>query len=188
VPLIAPDVLVVDDDAASRMLTSQWLEDRGYQVEMRPGPREALEAMEECAPGVVVTNVHLPDHDGLWLAQQIQALLPDTALVFTSDDPSAGPVMARAGIGVFDYLERPFTIAQLVEAVERGTRWHALRVADRRQKAVADAEHAAPIWSYDAETETMTQHADWLPNPVAVSRLVTDLLLARSGSGGQQVS
>jgi DNA-binding NtrC family response regulator len=183
--MTAPYLLVVDHDVTTGMLTSRWLEDGGYRVEMLSGAHEAIEALEDRTPSVVVIDVQVPGDDGLWLAGQIRVLWPDTALVFTSGDPAAGPVVARAGIGAFDYLERPFTVAQLMEAVDRGTSWQRQHAADRRRKLVADATQAAPIWSYDADTKTLTQHADWLPSPVAVSRLVTDLLLARSGTGAQ---
>ena len=186
--MIIPDVLVVDDDASTRELTCQWLEDAGYGVDMLSRAEEALLAVRDCAPSVVVTNVQLPDHDGLWLARQIRAASPDTAFVFVSNDPTAGPVVARAGIGAFDYLGTPIAASTLIEAVERGSNWHEARSVRRRQTTAADSEQAAPLWSYDADTNTLTQHADWLPSPLAVSRLVTDLLLDRPDVGGQPVS
>jgi DNA-binding NtrC family response regulator len=181
-PMTAPDVLVVDDDPSAMTLTSQWLKDGGYRVEIVAGAQEAIESLEVRTPSVVVANTRLRGHGGLWLAQQLRTRLPDVALVLTSADSTAGPLFARAGLGAFDYLEKPFTVAQLIEAVDRGTRWHEQRLVDRRQRDAAEAEHAAAVWSYDADSKTLTQHADWLPSPVAVSRLVTDLLLARSGA------
>jgi hypothetical protein len=56
---------------------------------------------------------------------------------------------------------------------------------DRRWKSAAGTEQAAPVWSYNAITNTVIQHADWLPSPLAVSRLVTDLLLDRSGNAAR---
>jgi two-component system C4-dicarboxylate transport response regulator DctD len=170
-------VLVVDDQESIRVLTQRWLVAAGYSVLAVAGADEALAAMAAHEPGVVVTDVRLGEHDGLWLARHIRATFPDTSVVFISGDPAAGPLLARAGIGAFDYLAKPFTTAQLTEAVDRSTAYYAERVVLRAQRATAAADAVLPLWSYDERDHTWVQQADWLPSPLAVSRLVADMHL-----------
>jgi DNA-binding NtrC family response regulator len=171
-------VLVVDDQESIRALTRRWLVAAGYSVLAVSGADEALEAMAAHEPGVVVTDVRLGEHDGLWLARHIRATFPDTSVVFISGDAAAGPMLARARIGAFDYLAKPFTIAQLTEAVDRGAACYQERVVLGAQRAAAAADTVLPLWSYDDRDDTWVQQADWLPSPLAVSRIVADLHLS----------
>ena len=173
-----PDVLVVDDQPSIRSLTSRWLEHSGYRVLAVSTADQALDAMDGSGAGIAVVDVHLVGHDGVWLARQLRERTPDAALIFVSGDPSAAPTLARAGLGVFDYLEKPFTAAQFMEAVDRGASWHEDRLVARRQQA-EPVTGAAPQWSYDEQDGTWVQRADWLPSPTAVSRIVVDLRLNR---------
>ncbi len=171
------DVLVVDDQESIRALTQRWLVAAGYAVLAVATAEEALEAMAAHEPGVVVTDVHLGEHDGLWLARHIRATFPDTSVVFISGDAAAGPMLARAGIGAFDYLAKPFTIAQLTEAVDRSAACFQERVVLGAQRAAAAADAVLPLWSYDDRDDTWVQRADWLPSSLAISRLVADMHL-----------
>jgi DNA-binding NtrC family response regulator len=173
------DVLVVDDQDSIRSLMQRWLAAAGYSVLTVSSADEALEAVAAHEPGVVVTDVHLVGNDGLWLVRHLRTASPDTSVVFISGDAVAGPMLARAGIGAFDYLAKPFTIAQLTEAVDRGAACHEERVIRRRQALAVPADAPLPLWSYDEHDHTWIQRADWLPSPLAISRLVADMHLHR---------
>lgn len=134
---MTPDVLVVDDEASIRQITSRWLQHAGYRVAGVASAEEAVAAMSDHGPRVLVTDVQMPGRDGLWLAHQFRLRFPDTALVVVSGDPTTGPAVAGARLGALDYLTKPFTIDELTEAVDRGVRWHEARVFERLDRAAA---------------------------------------------------
>jgi len=173
----AADVIVVDDQESIRNLTARWLEHAGYRVRAVASADEAAAMLDEVDPAVIVSDVRLPDRDGVWLGRQVREASSETALVFMSGDASSGPTVARAGLGAFDYLAKPFSRTQLLEAVDRGVAWHEDRVVRRQQQTEDDA--AARIWSRDEPSQRWVQHADWLPSPAAIGRLAADLGLSR---------
>ncbi len=135
---MTPDVLVVEDEAPIRQITSRWLQHAGYRVAGVASAEEAIAVADGRGPQVLVTDVQMPGRDGLWLAQQFRHRFPDTALVMVSGDPTTGPAAATARLGAFDYLPKPFTADQLTEAVDRGVRWHEARVIERLDRAATE--------------------------------------------------
>jgi signal transduction histidine kinase/serine/threonine protein kinase len=85
----AATVLVVDDDDVLRSMMTRTLEAAGYQVLHAPDGPEAL-ALVDALDGLVdiaVTDVHMPDMDGLEFADALLARDPDVKLLFVSGDP-----------------------------------------------------------------------------------------------------
>lgn len=82
---------------------------------------QALEEMSACRAGVVVCDVHLPDHDGLWLAGELRRRFPEAALIMTTGGRDAN-LMRQTG--AVDYLMKPFNRAQFQAALQRGSEWN----------------------------------------------------------------
>lgn len=70
-------VLLVDDNEILRGLVATFLEIEGFRVESAPTGKAALEMLEEVAPDVVVTDIHMPHMNGVALATEIQKRRPD---------------------------------------------------------------------------------------------------------------
>ena len=114
-------VLIVDDESAIRRLLSLWARASGYEVAEAESAEQALEEMRECRAGVVVCDVHLPNHDGLWLAGELRRRFPDAALIMITGDPDAS-LMRQTG--AVDCLMKPFKRAQLQAALQHGSEWN----------------------------------------------------------------
>jgi signal transduction histidine kinase len=113
----AERLLVVDDEALVRDMTARLLRRQGYEVSEAAGPRAALEQIER-HPGrfsLLVTDVVMPEMSGVELAAAVRRIDPDLPVLFMSGyepglfDRSDAP----------DLLQKPFTPAQLMSAVER---------------------------------------------------------------------
>ena len=117
------EVLVVDDDADSLELVREALLQAGASVRGARSAREALEALREAPPGVLLSDIAMPDEDGYALIRRVRALPPDaggrvraaalTAFAFPEDKEQA----MRAGFD--DFLAKPIAPWELVEAVAR---------------------------------------------------------------------
>ena len=173
-----PDVLVVDDEAAVRALATRWLAHAGHQVVEAATADEAVRLCSDHAPGVLVTDVQMPGHDGVWLVRHVRAQHPATAVIVISGDPAAARAVARARVGAFEYLTKPFTPEQLADAVDRGARWHEARAAERDAVEPANLRVCPPRPSA-ARSMRRPPAADWRPSPDALSRLMADVFCLR---------
>jgi two-component system OmpR family response regulator len=115
-------LLVVDDEDSLVHLLHDALRFAGYEVAMARTGREALEAVRETAPDLVVLDVMLPDLDGFEVCRRLRRDGNDVPVVFLTarDDPEG----LRTGYtgGGDDYLTKPFSLEELrfrIEAVLR---------------------------------------------------------------------
>ncbi|MBN3727896.1 PAS domain S-box protein [Burkholderia sp. Ac-20379] len=109
-------VMVVDDDIDSLEATAMLLEMRGLTVLKADHPRKALTLLEAEPCGVLLTDLALPDIDGMELARQAFGLYPGIGVIFAS-----GHAVSR--MQAFDFawtaLQKPFDADQLFGAVEK---------------------------------------------------------------------
>ncbi len=114
-----PTVVVVEDDPTNRMLISQIL--RKHEFEVLPAANGALglELITELLPDVVVTDIQMPEMDGVALLSALRknpntATIPVLMLTSLAERSSMRQSMAA---GADDYITKPFSPAELVEAV-----------------------------------------------------------------------
>jgi len=113
------EVYVIDDDDAVRRSLTFLLRAEGLLVRTYEDAQEFLREAGQLPPGCVVTDVRMPDIDGLELVRRIKRLqLPMTAIVITGhgDIPLAVEAMQS---GAVDFLEKPFRDDILIAAVRR---------------------------------------------------------------------
>jgi DNA-binding NtrC family response regulator len=127
-----PIVLVVDDESQIRDLLSRWISGDGRQVREASTAVAALDEMQVAPADVVLCDVHLPGESGLWLMGQLRARFPETALVLATSDRTVSPQVSMQP-GVVQYLAKPFTREEVLEAVRLAAGWHDTAVRERGQ-------------------------------------------------------
>lgn len=115
-------VLIVDDDVKVRELLRRFLEPEGYDVIEASSAEEAVQRVESTVPSVAFCDVHMPGANGLWLADQIRALSPATAMVLATGDTDIPPAETLRS-GIVSYLLKPLRRSRVVAAVSDGVRW-----------------------------------------------------------------
>ena len=114
-----PTVLVVDDDRAVREVLSAVLKEEGYPVRQAEGADAALQMLRGDDLPLVLCDVKMPEHDGLWLLDHVLQRHPHAAVVMLTgfgDTESAVDCLKR---GAADYLLKPPRDTELVRAIER---------------------------------------------------------------------
>src|SRR3954453_8480877 len=108
-----PLVLVVDDEATVRRALERALRLEGFAVSTAAGGREALAAVAQRPPAVVVLDVMMPDLDGVAVVRRMRADGVDVpGCILSARDGVAGRV-AGLQAGADDSLVKPFAIAEL---------------------------------------------------------------------------
>ncbi len=124
-------LLVVDDDAAMRDFLSESLMDEGYRVDVAAGGRAGIERVRAGGVDLVVTDVKMPDMDGLDMLAEIRApaggdVNPPHVVVITAFG-SIETAKRAVKLGAYDYITKPFEIDELLVAVEKALDERTLR-------------------------------------------------------------
>jgi len=141
---MAQEILIVDDEADIRVLTSGILEDEGYQTRAAGTSDEALAAVETRRPSLVLLDIWLQGSalDGLQILKRIKADHPDIPVLMMSGHGTVETAVAAIKDGAYDFIEKPFKADRLLMLVERAVEAAQLRqeVAELRRKAGSDFE------------------------------------------------
>lgn len=116
---VARSVLVVDDDAAVLGVISRILRRAGGEVTTASSGRDALQliAAGRVNPGILLTDIDMPEMTGIELAARVAAMRPGTRIVMMTGDPASAD-RARQHVGMIEaVLLKPVTIEELVEAM-----------------------------------------------------------------------
>ena len=106
-------VLVVDDEAAMRAALEANFRRQGWKVTTAGGTSEALERFRQAPCPLVVTDMRMPDGDGLRVMQGVRALAPETAVIFLTAFANVPEAVNAMREGACDYLVKPISFEQL---------------------------------------------------------------------------
>jgi DNA-binding NtrC family response regulator len=81
------DILIVDDEPAARMTLAILLRKRGHRVVQAEGAREADKVLRGCAFDLVVTDLRMPDGDGLEVLRSAKAHCPEAVVILKGKEP-----------------------------------------------------------------------------------------------------
>lgn len=106
-------ILVVDDEASMRELLTIMLRKEGYDVVAVGGRAAAAAVLARGPVDMIVTDVKLPDGDGIEILRHVKAASPETAVVVMTAFGSTETAVAAMKLGAQDYLTKPFDIEEL---------------------------------------------------------------------------
>jgi len=116
-----PYVLVVDDEESIRKLLTRWLAGWGYEVREAANAAAAIEHMAVEPAAIMLCDVMMPVHDGVWLTEQVRARWPQTAVIMASSAQDMETVMRMRQQGAVDYVTKPFGREMLRQALQRAS-------------------------------------------------------------------
>jgi DNA-binding response OmpR family regulator len=113
-------ILIVDDNKLERTVLTQYLKNLGYQVESVSSGAEALTACSQNPPDLVVSDMMMPQMDGLEFCRRLRAtssgkLIP---FIFLSGKNAQQDRMNGLKIGADDYLIKPINPRELIAKIE----------------------------------------------------------------------
>ena len=118
---MAYDILIVDDEADIRSLTSGILEDEGYQTREARNSTEALDSIKTRRPSLVLLDIWLQGSklDGLGILEAVKAEHKDLPVVMMSGHGTIETAVSALRIGAYDFIEKPFKTDRLILVIER---------------------------------------------------------------------
>ncbi|MBI2566266.1 MAG: sigma-54-dependent Fis family transcriptional regulator [Candidatus Schekmanbacteria bacterium] len=123
-------ILIVEDDQAMRASCRQALQQAGYEVLEAAAPTTAYALLCREEIDLVVTDLRMPEGGGQRVLADTREVSPDTPVILITAFPSVESAVEAFKSGVLDYLPKPFTGEELIEAVQA-----ALSVGRARDRA-----------------------------------------------------
>jgi DNA-binding NtrC family response regulator len=110
-------ILVVDDDAIVIKSCKRILEAEGLEVSTVPSADEALEMIKKYEFDLLLMDVKMPKHDGMFLMREIKKLIPDMPIIVMSGYPTPETVSDVLKLGAMQFIPKPFRPDELIKIV-----------------------------------------------------------------------
>ncbi|HXC14912.1 MAG TPA: nitrogen regulation protein NR(I) [Stellaceae bacterium] len=117
--MMTSTILVADDDRAIRMVLNQALIRLGHEVRMTGNAATLWRWVADGEGDLVITDVIMPDENGLDLIPRIKKIRPDLRIIVMSAQNTLLTAVKATERGAFEYLPKPFDLRELVSVVER---------------------------------------------------------------------
>lgn len=130
-------VLVVDDESSITEALQENLEAEGYQVTSCNGPELALQEMKVNFFDIVITDIRMPEMDGVKLITELKRLHPICQIIVITGFSNLNYLVETLEKGVIDYFAKPFDMQLVIETINllkiKITRWKRTCIIGRKQ-------------------------------------------------------
>jgi response regulator RpfG family c-di-GMP phosphodiesterase len=115
--------VVADDEAHLRRVLVRLMQGEGFTCHEAPNGRAALELLERVPATLVISDLHMPELDGMGLLREVRERLPDTAVIMITAVADVATAVSALAVGAMDYLTKPFHLdevrARVRQALEK---------------------------------------------------------------------
>ena len=170
-------ILVVDDETKMQRILCMALGKIGYRISTASNGREALAKIDQSVVDVVITDLKMPEMDGMQLLSQLRERGDDTPVIMVTAFGSVDSAVAAMKSGASDYLIRPFELESVELAVERALALRHVQQQNRYLKCELERGKDALIGAGAA-----MQEVQQLIKQVSMSK-ASVLLIGETGTG-----
>jgi len=132
-------VMVVDDERNVALGYKRNLHNIGCEVDIYDSAKKALSSLSPEWPGILVTDIMMPEMDGLTLMKKVQEMDPELPVVLVTGKGNISMAVQAIRNGAYDFIEKPFETESLQEVVKRALekRQYVMEVRKLRTEIVA---------------------------------------------------
>ncbi|WP_149303945.1 sigma-54-dependent transcriptional regulator [Pareuzebyella sediminis] len=113
-----PNLLIIEDDSAFCQMLQKFLTKRNYEVMASFSASDAQEKFKNNHFDVILTDLRLPEYDGIKLLTDIKTVSPKTQVILMTGYAEVGSAVNAMKKGAFDYISKPFTPDEIVMIIE----------------------------------------------------------------------
>lgn len=111
--------LVIDDDVSTLELMKFQLTSEGFEVVTVEHGQEGLKFVEEIEFDIILTDLNLPDFDGIEMVRRCKEISPDTEIIMITGFGSTEKTIEATKAGAFHYIEKPIEFEELLLLIEK---------------------------------------------------------------------
>ncbi len=119
-------ILVVDDDPEILEIISEVLQNAGYEIESAIDGRVAIEELENSFYDLVITDLNMPEVDGMGVLKRIITKFPDTLCILLTGYGTIKGSVEAIKMGAFDYVAKPVKSDEILMVVKKAIRYQNL--------------------------------------------------------------
>ena len=114
-----PNILIVDDEQSYRQLLSLVFEESGSNIRTAMNGRQAMELLQVEPADVIISDVKMPDMDGIEMLRAVRETLPDVGVVLMTAFASVETAREAFKLGADDFIQKPFDVEELKLIVKK---------------------------------------------------------------------
>ena len=126
-------VLIVEDDVAFGTMLKTFLEKRNYEVSLAFSASEAFKYISSEIFGLILTDVRLPDHNGLEILKRVKAENPAARVIVMTSYAEISMAVEAMKAGAFDYVSKPFRPESILQTIENALKSPEVHEVDSQQ-------------------------------------------------------
>ena len=178
-------IFIVDDDKLVSWSLARDLQKEGVDVTVLTNGTQAVQAILDNPPDIVLLDLKLPDIDGLEVLKKVQSVLPQTIVIMMTAYATVETAVQAVKLGATDFIKKPFSFEELKVILNRALKSHRLsmEVAELRQNLKQKYGFSNLI----GESKCM-QDVFALIRKIAQSDATTVLISGESGTGKDLVA
>jgi two-component system nitrogen regulation response regulator GlnG len=136
-------VWVVDDDKSIRWVIEKALQKQSLETRCFENAKDLLHALPREIPDVLITDIRMPNMNGLELLDKIQSDYPDLPVIVMTAHSDLDSAVAAFHGGAFDYLPKPFDVNDLIELTQRAC-LHSQQLREKSTNPAVSKQNAIP--------------------------------------------
>jgi DNA-binding NtrC family response regulator len=181
---VKPRIAILDDEQRMADIISMVLRRESYEVDTFTDPLGALAALEKRPVDLLLTDLRMPDLDGVEVLRRAREIVPDLPIILITAHASVPTAIEAMRAGAFDYVEKPFDNTELKTLVKRALDVTRLSRENRYLRAELSSRYA--LDAVVAESEALSEVFDRVRR--AARSPSTVLVTGESGTGKELVA
>ena len=123
-------ILIVDDELNMRLVLTAMLKKEGFEISSASNGREALQILKSSRIAVVITDLKMPDIDGMELLSCISEQHPEIPVIMITAHGTIATAVEALKKGAFDYITKPFDLDDLKNIVSKAIKTRVLKESE----------------------------------------------------------
>lgn len=182
--MIRKKILIVDDEEGMRHMLSIILKKEGYSPEAVASPKVALERLQDETIGFVLSDIRMPEMDGLKFLSEAKKIRPDVCFLMMSAYGNLDTALEAVKMGAYDYINKPFKPDEIVFTIRKAEERERLQSENTMLRGTIQRE-----FSFDNIVAKSSKMLEIFETIKKVSDYKTTvLLLGESGSGKELIA
>jgi DNA-binding NtrC family response regulator len=178
--MINPTIVAVDDDSICRFLLETHLKGAGFTAVLASNGVEALAILQRQHVDLIISDLVMPEMDGLELLEQVQKLHPEIPIIVITAHGSVESAVEAMRRGAYDYLEKPYSPDDLRITIQRALDYHHVKRENEQIKGLLRERFTfQSIVTVNPAMKALLE----LASRVASARQTTVAIYGESGSG-----
>lgn len=184
--MVSSKILVIDDDTSFCVMLKTFLQKKGYEVTNAFTAKEAQEAIKNEVFDVVLTDIRLPDSDGIQILKSIKEVSFKTQVILMTGYTDIKTAVSAMKMGAYDYVGKPINPDEILHTIEQSLKKKAEKpdtsTSENKKEKVATA-NTSFVKGISSTSDKLHEHIN-LVSPTNMSVLI----IGDSGTGKEYIA